>query len=680
MNRKSMYFKLLTVLLCATFLLACSTNTTSQTETGTQPAVTDQTSLNTVGAKDISAAISALVTYDNDDNYSDWKNENPSYIELKGAAVDIKGSGAEVKDSKITITAAGVYVISGKLDNGQIVVDVQDKGTVRLVLNGVEINSADNAPIYVKNAGKTILTLQDGTENFISDGAKYVLEDASTDEPNAAIFSKDSLTINGNGTVTVRGNYNNGITTKDDLKITGGNIKINAVDDGLMGRDMVAIKDGNIVIEAGGDGIKSSNDTDASKGFIAIEEGSFDIKSGKDGIQAETSLLINSGTFAITSGGGSANAKVKASDMGQGQKGIPNIATSATPNTNTAPNTTTTPKTAISTTTATTSEVQSMKAMKASTDIAINGGTFNIDSADDAIHSNSNVAIAGGDITITAGDDGIHADSSIMAEGGKINITKSYEGIESAAVTISAGEIHIIASDDGINIAGGNDGSAVNGRPGQNNFSASSGNKLNISGGYVVVDSSGDGLDSNGSIYMSGGTVLVSGPTASMNGALDYDGVFEISGGVLIAAGSTGMAQVPSEQSTQNSMLMYYTQVQKEGTIIHVKDNAGNTVVTFAPKKEYQSVAISSPELNKDSAYTLYSGGTSTGSSTEGLYTDGEYQNGTKIVDFTLYKSVTWMSETGETTAASSGPGGGKGPGMEGRPKRSENGTPPMNQ
>lgn len=666
MNRKSMYFKLLTVLLCATFLLACSTNTTSQTETGTQPAVTDQTSLNTVGAKDISAAISALVTYDNDDNYSDWKNENPSYIELKGAAVDIKGSGAEVKDSKITITAAGVYVISGKLDNGQIVVDVQDKGTVRLVLNGVEINSADNAPIYVKNAGKTILTLQDGTENFISDGAKYVLEDASTDEPNAAIFSKDSLTINGNGTVTVRGNYNNGITTKDDLKITGGNIKINSVDDGLMGRDMVAIKDGNIVIEAGGDGIKSSNDSDASKGLIAIEGGSFDIKSGKDGIQAETFLLINSGTFAITSGGGSANAKVKANDMGQGQRGNPDNGTSATQNT--------------ATNTTTTTEEQSMKAMKASIDIAINGGTFNIDSADDAIHSNSNVAIAGGDFTITAGDDGIHADSSIVVEGGKINIAKSYEGIESATITISAGEIHIIASDDGINIAGGNDGSAVNGRPGQNNFSASSDNKLNISGGYVVVDSIGDGLDSNGSIYMSGGTVLVSGPTASMNGSLDYDGVFEISGGVLIAAGSTGMAQVPSEQSTQNSMLMYYTQVQKAGTIIHMKDNTGNTVVTFAPKKEYQSVAISSPELKKDSAYTLYSGGTSTGSSTEGLYTDGEYQNGTKIVDFTLSKSVTWMSEAGETTAASSGPGGGKGPGMEGRPKRSENGTPPMNQ
>ncbi|MDF2533039.1 MAG: dockerin type 1 [Clostridia bacterium] len=665
MNRKSNYFKLLAVLLCTTFLLACSTNSTSQTDTGTQSAVTDQINLNTIYAENINATIGGLVTYDNDDYYSDWKNENPNYIELNGTTASIKGSGAEAKDSKITITAAGVYVLSGKLENGQIIVDVQDKGNVRLVLNGADINSVDNAPIYIKNAGKTILTLQDGTENFISDGAKYVLEDASTEEPNAAIFSKDSLTINGNGTVTVRGNYNNGITSKDDLKITGGNIKIYSTDDGLMGRDMVIVKEGNIVIEADGDGIKSSNDTDTSKGFIAIEGGSFDIKSGNDGIQAETYLLVSDGKLNIYSGGGSANAKIKVNEKEQGLRGNPGNSTTATTN---------------PTTNTTATEEQSAKGMKASADIAINGGTFNIDSSDDAIHSNSNIAITGGDITITAGDDGIHADSSIIAAGGKINITKSYEGIEGSEVTIAAGEIHIVASDDGINIAGGNDGSAVNGRPGQNNFSTStsSNNNLNISGGYVVVDSTGDGLDSNGSIYMSGGTVIVNGPAASMNGALDYDGVFEISGGLLIAAGSSGMAQAPSV-STQNSMLMYYPQVQQAGTIINLKDNAGKTVVTFAPKKEYLSVVISSPELNKDTAYTLYSGETSTGKSSDGLYTDGDYKGGTNVVDFTISKSVTWMSETGETTAKSFGPGGGKGPGMGGRPNRPENGIPPMN-
>ncbi|HYE10461.1 MAG TPA: dockerin type 1, partial [Patescibacteria group bacterium] len=179
--------------------------------------------------------------------------------------------------------------------------------------------------------------------------------------------------------------------------------------------------------------------------------------------------------------------------------------------------------------------------------------------------------------------------------------------------------------------------------------------------------------------YMSGGTVLVNGPAANMNAALDYDGVFEISGGLLIAAGSSGMAQLPSEESTQNSILMYYPQVQQAGTIINLKDDTGKTIVTFAPQKEYQSVAISSPELKKDMAYTLNSAGTSTGSNTDGLYIDGEYNDGTKVVEFTISKSVTWMSETGETTAKSFGPGGGKGAGMGERPKRPENGMPPVN-
>ncbi|MFZ5965722.1 MAG: carbohydrate-binding domain-containing protein [Bacillota bacterium] len=656
MNKKNKYIKLLAVLLCITFLVSCSSNNDeSQTKIDSQIEVAEQSNLNTIGDKDISTVISELVTYDKDDYYSDWKNENANYIELKETNANVKGSGAAAKAGKITITEAGVYVISGKLDNGQIVVDVQNKGNVRLVLNGVEINCTDNAPIYVENAGKTIITLQDGTENLISDGEKYVFSDSSTDEPNAAIFSKDSLTINGTGKLTVRGNYNNGVTSKDDLKITGGNIQIYSVDDGLLGRDLVAVKEGNIIIEAGGDGIKSTNDTDTSKGFIVLEGGTFDIKSGTDGIQAATSVLTTGGEFTISSGGGSVNGSNKIRDDRQGPWG--NKGSSTVTNT-------------------VEEESESAKGIKASVDITISGGTFNIDSADDAIHSNNSITIAGGDISITSGDDGVHADSSILVKGGKMNIVKSYEGIESAVVTVSDGDIHVTSSDDGINIAGGNDGSSVDGRPGENHFSSSENNKLMINGGYIAVDSTGDALDANGSIYMAGGTVIVSGPTTNGNGALDYDGTFELSGGFLVAAGSAGMAQAPSEQSAQYSIIMNYSQTQQAGTVVHLKDNEGNTVVTFAPKKNYQSVVISSSELKKDTTYTLYAGGTSTGSGTDGLYTDGEYKGGTKIVEFTISNSVTWLSETGVTTSRSSNPGGANNPGFGGNENRPEKRKP----
>ncbi|MEL7597650.1 MAG: carbohydrate-binding domain-containing protein, partial [Clostridiaceae bacterium] len=506
-------------------------------------------------------------------------------------------------------------MISGKLNDGQIIVDVQDKGTVRLVLNGTEIKSSDNAPIYVKNAGKTIISLEAGTENTITDGTKYTLEDTSSDEPSAAIFSKDNLVINGTGKLNVKGHYKDGITSKDDFKIIGGNIQITSVDDGLVGRDILAVKEGTITIQAGGDAVKSSNDEDTTKGIVAIEKGTFNLKAEKDGIQAETAVLIGDGSFNITSGGGSVNGTKKAEENMKGfggKRGPKDMNNSdTTNNSNTAANSNTTNST-------TETETESKKAIKAVADIGIAGGTFNIDSADDSMHSNNNAVIEGGSFTIASGDDGIHADSTLGIKGGKINITKSYEGIESAVVMVSGGDIHVISSDDGINVAGGADGSSVNGRPGQNNFESSANNMLNINGGYIVVNAGGDGLDSNGSIKMTNGKVLVYGPTSSGNGALDYNGNFETTGGFLAVAGSTGMAQATSDSSTQYSILMTYPQTQAAGTIVNLQDSNGKSIVTIAPEKEYQTVVISSPELKKGGTYTLYSGGTSTGSGTDG--------------------------------------------------------------
>lgn len=655
MKKKFIYFRLLPLIVTTVLLTSCSYNLSSQNNNTSQPGVNSEVKANSINNKNTSPVSNDMITYDKDDYYSDWKNESPNYIELSGNSASIKGSGAVVKEGKVTITAAGVYVLSGKFDNGQIIVDVQNKGSVRLVLNGVKINSTDNAPIYIKNSGKTIITLQDGTDNTITDGEKYVLADPSADEPTAAIFSKSDLTINGTGKLNLRGNYKDGITSKDDLKIIGGNINVYSVDDGLVGRDMVLVKEGTITIEAAGDGIKSTNDTDPLKGFIAFQGGTFDIQAGADGIQAETSILINDGKYTIVSGGGSAKASVKISDNRQGPMGRPG-------------NTTTSSSSAV--------ESESRKAIKASSDITIAGGTFNIDSADDAVHSNNTVNIAGGDISIISGDDGIHGDSSILIKGGKVDIRKSYEGIESSLITISGGETYIISSDDGVNVAGGKDGSAVNGRPGENNFNSAGNNKLVINGGYISVDALGDGLDSNGSITMTGGTVVVTGPTANNNGALDYDGAFEMTGGFLIAAGSSGMVQAPSEQSTQYSIAMNYSQIQQAGTLIHLEDSKGNNVVTFAPKKNYQSVVVSSPELKKDIEYTLYSGGRSTGSSSDGLYKEGMYENGTKIVGFTIATPVTWLSESGVTTGRNSGAGGPANPGFGGGKGRSGSGKP----
>lgn len=646
MRKKSIFLKAGSIIVCSTLLFSCSQNTDSTNESSTIAAVNTE-KLSTIGDKEVSAVIGETVSYSDDDFYTDWENENPTYIELNGTSASFDGAGAVfVSNNVVTIRAAGVYVISGKLDDGQIVVNAEDKGNVRIVLNGAEINSSTQSPIYVKNAGKTIISLAEGTENTLSDGTEYVLEDSS-DEPNAALLSKDNLTINGSGKLTVHGNYNNGITSKDELRITGGTIEIDSVDDGLMGRDVVAVKEGNIKIEAGGDGIKASNDKDTSKGNIALEGGTYDITASSDGMQAEASLLIADGDYTISSGGGSPETvAAKGNDMRP------------------AGNETTT-------TTTTVTETESAKGLKATVDVAIGGGSFKIDSSDDAVHSNNSVSIAGGELTIASGDDGIHGDTAVLTKGGKINIAKSYEGIESKVISIADGEIDVTASDDGINVGGGNDGSGMDFQSTETEE-----NLLSISGGTVTVNAAGDGLDSNGSIQMTAGTVLVNGPTNSGNGSLDYDQTFEMTGGFLIAAGSAGMLQAASEQSTQNAIVMTYPDTQAAGTLLHVEDSNGNTVATFAPEKDYQAVFISSPNLEQDKDYTLYSGGTSTGKDADGLYNDGDYKDGIKVVEFTISDSVTWLNESGVTTGSSGGPGDG---GMRGGGQRPDRNQAPPN-
>lgn len=646
MKKKLLCSKIAAILLCLAFLTSCGTNSGQNTgDTNSVENSSDTTA--------VSMVTMDMVTYEEDDYYTDWKNENPNYIELNGTSASINGSGAEVKDGKITITKAGVYAISGKLNDGQIIVDLQDEGRVKLVLNGAEVNCSDSAPIYVMNAEKAIISLVDGTQNTLTDGENYVLADSTSEEPSGTVFSKADLSINGNGKLTVHSNYNDGIVSKDELRITGGNINIYSSDDGIIGRDMILAKEGNITIEAKGDGIKSANDTDATKGFIALEGGTYKITAAADGIQAETSVLVTDGSFTITTGGGSINSSDK-TDNKNGPWG------KESSNTNTQSSET---------------EANSAKAVKSASAIAISGGTFNIDSSDDALHSNNSVEISGGDFAIASGDDGIHADSTIAIKDGKIDISKSYEGIESAVVSVSDGEINVVAKDDGINIAGGNDQSSMNGRPGQNSFASTGNNKLTIAGGNISVNAAGDGLDANGSIYMTGGQVVVSGPTNDGNGALDYDGVFDISGGVMIASGSSGMAQAPSEESAQYSIIMNYSTTQKAGTLVHLEDSKGNTVATFKPEKDYQSVVICAPELKKDTSYKLYSGGTSTGSEANGLYAGGVYEGGTKVVEFTTSSSVTWLNESGVTEAKSPMPGGGN-PGFGGKGNKPGGGKP----
>lgn len=612
-------------------IAACSSNNTISTQDTSSMETsididpnTEQTDENiTSSSADPSAgeASASAVDIKEDASDYDWDTADEITIILADNAISSDSSAVTVNGSAVTIDTPGSYRISGSLSNGQIIVRSAVDGVVRLILNGVDIHNETSAAIYVEDADKVIIYLVAGTENYLSDGASYILTDPESDEPNATLFSKADLTIDGAGSLTVTGNYNDAIASKDGLIINSGTLTVFAADDGIRGKDYVLIRSANITIDANGDGIKSDEAEDSAKGWIIIESGTLNVRAGMDAIDAETAVTVESGAITLVAGDGSTNANFGDTD--------------------------------------------SMKGMKAGAIITINGGTINIQSTDDALHSNDSILINGGQFSIATGDDGIHADTDLTIENGTITITESYEGLESATITINDGQISIIASDDGINVAGGADSSGMNtdmgGRGGRNSgpgmdmFGGSGDYYLYLNGGTIYMNAGGDGLDSNGSITMTGGTVVVNGPTDNANGPVDYMSSFTVSGGTLLAAGSSGMAQAPDSNSTQPALMIYFGSTLSAGTAVSLVDASGANVVTVVPSKEFSSLVISTPDMVIGDTYALYVGGTVASVDTLGLSTIVA-SGGTEVSSFTLSYLISQLG-----TGGSTGGGGGGG-------------------
>lgn len=317
----------------------------------------------------------------------------------------------------------------------------------------------------------------------------------------------------------------------------------------------------------------------ASERGLVIAGGVITVTAKGDALTAETDLLISDGQLALTAGGGSG------SFLG---------------------------------------EDASAKGIKADVSIAISGGVITVDAADDALNSDDSLTIDGGQLTLASGDDAIHAENTLTINDGVIRITQSVEGIESVLITINGGDIDLVSSDDGINAAGNDSG----------------GNQLFIHGGHIAVNATGDGIDVNGSIEMTDGVVIINGPTENMNGALDYDATFDISGGFLAAAGSIGMAQAPSRSSGQPSLMLNFPAMLPAGTMIHIQTSSGDSLLSFAPLKAFQSLVFSSPALGMGDAIEVYYGGSASEALGHGLY-QGSYTPGEQVASFTINEVVT---------------------------------------
>ena len=595
----------------------------------------------TTNSKNTDTTVTSSITaQDTNVTHADDADNYKTEITGEFSITSTDGSTLTQNDSIYTITQAGEYTVTGLLSEGQIVVNADDNAEITIVLNGTSITCSNGSPIYIKNADNVKIKSEENTYNCIVDArteADDNSDNSSSENGNAAIYAACDLKLVGKGALSVTGNYNNGIQSKDDISIKNVTIKVNAVNNAIKGNDEVAIESGEIIaISRKGDGIKTSNSSLSNKGKqkgnVIISGGNIDIYAACDGIDAaygvdvsgDGNLNIYTDTYsdyseavAADNSGSSASSVGTPPDMNNtqnnGNMGNPpdmnnsssnpgmkgnfgggNRTANGMPGNNSSGNSS--------------KKSYSTKGIKAESEINISGAAINISSTDDGIHANSDsgvletgedgkgiISISGGTITISTGDDGIHADKELNITDGYINVLTSYEGLEAITINISGGQSFIYAADDGINACTG-DGTSTP--------------LINITGGYIdVTTGSGDtdAIDSNGSYTQSGGMVLVKGGSSSgqVSGSIDVDGNITITGGTCIALG--GICETPV-----NSVNAYvFSSVSFNAGSYSVKDSSGNEIISFTLNNSYSNGWICTSALTTNTEYTLYCDGSS---------------------------------------------------------------------
>lgn len=541
-------------------LMACSTGSTlSATSTPSDASTTAAPSVSTKYAQmiDVSGAFSDR---DLDGSYDESK---ATRIALLDGGTTVTGNGATVSGNTVTITAAGTYLISGTLSEGQIKVEANEADKVQLVLSGATVTSANSAALHVAKANKVFLTLADGSENTLATSGAYAASDDSAID--GAIFSRSDLTVNGGGSLAVSSAEGNGIVCKDGLVLASGSAKVTAAKHAIQVNDSARIAGGSYTLRAGTDGIHAKNDEDSKLGYIYVAGGSLDITAESDGFDANYVLRVDGGT-----------------------------------------------------------------------------------------------------ITVSAGDDGLHAESDLSVNGGDITVTKSNEGLEGARVTIAGGTQDVVASDDGVNASGDpddsdsssdtDDDSSKNNATGSDRPGTAGGGQMTgrqeppaqdqgdrsdstppqegkggmaagadesayllITGGTLTVKADGDGLDSNGALEVSGGEIYVSKPTSNGDSAIDYgDGsTATITGGTVVALGSTGMAEGFGNSSTQGSMLISAS--GNAGDTVTLSDSSGKVLCSYVAQKSFACVLVSAPGVEQGKTYTLKVGSNSIDVTLDGI-------------------------------------------------------------
>lgn len=556
----------------------------------------------------------------------------------------------------VTITQEGTYQIAGTLDDGALIVESGENAKITLVLGGVSIKNSTGAAIQIGTADDVTIELEEGTTNVLQSGEEVDIATATEGEEasGGALQSKADLKIKGKGSLTVLGYLNNGIHCTKDLKIKNGNISVTALGHGIKGKKSVTVSGGTVTVTSGKDGITSDETENEEKGFVTIEGGEIIITSAGDGVSAETTLTVTGGVISIISGSGSANAQQKTDNM----RGWWDFDNSDSDDDSASCKGLKAGKALVISGGSITIDAQD-DALHTDGDMTISGGECILSTGDDGAHAElsltvldgkitvltsyegleaNQITLAGGDLDITASDDGINANGGSDGfsggfgggfGGGRGGMGGSFGGRRNDTNNQGGDTIppdnNNMTPPDNSNMQTPPDGNAPSGNPptmpGQDTADSTTTDDtsdkqpvLLITGGKITVNADGDGLDSNGNLRVEGGDITINGPSNGGNGAIDIGtengGAGFISGGTLIALGTSSMAENFGSTSTQCAFLVTMNSFGA-GETISITDSQGNVLYTGVTVKSANSVVFSSPDLTVGETYTVTIGSSS---------------------------------------------------------------------
>lgn len=565
-------------------------------------------------------------------------------------------ASVRIDGQTVTITQAGTYQIAGTLDDGALIVESAENAKIALVLGGVSIKNSTGAAIQIATADDVTIELQEGTTNVLQSGEEVDIATATESEEasGGALQSKVDLKIKGKGSLTVLGYLNNGIHCTKDLKIKNGNVSVTALGHGIKGKNSVTVSGGTVTVTSGKDGITSDETENEEKGFVTIEDGEIIITSAGDGVSAETTLTVTGGVISIISGGGSANAQQKTENM----RDWWDFDNSASDDNSASCKGLKAGKAMMISGGSITIDAQD-DALHTDGDMTISGGECILSTGDDGAHAAlsltvlggkitvltsyegleaNQITLAGGDLDITATDDGINANGGSDGfsggfgggfGGGRGGMGGSFGGRRSDTNSQSGDKTppdnNNMTPPDNSNMQTPTDDNAPSGNPptmpGQDAADSTTTDDttdkqpvLLITGGKITVNADGDGLDSNGNLRVEGGDITINGPSNGGNGAIDIGtengGVGFISGGTLIALGTSSMAENFGSTSTQCAFLVTMNSFGA-GETITITDSQGNVLYTGVTVKSANSVVFSSADLVVGETYTVTIGSNS---------------------------------------------------------------------